>query len=330
MYAASAALLLAIWPAAADEQLARLRVEVSVEGFKRWQRGEEYADSRISETYHLLTQVRSSGEASEVNARDPNFLQQQIATAAQVQQSLREARARAGKEVPAAATTMEEYLAQQQKLAEDMQRAQAACQGDVGCMMNAAQTFGQQAAMLAYPPAADAPAPATDLDEAPAEARYLDFYGYEGCPGEIHIVINNTSEGATADVSGMVPFRQADTADYRGSGLNVSMQCLASGLVYDLKTQRIYTGGIGFPTPRGRYYYWDRLHGETVNEDTEVTTTAPVWEWVAGQLQQAAASGSASTTLPITGDASGDGAATDGSTLSGEARVAMTWSFELL
>jgi hypothetical protein len=329
-----AASMLASTTALADGPLARLTVDVTVEGTKAWKNGSDYSNSKISEQYHLVTHVQSSGEPSGVNTKDPHFAQQQLAKAAQVQQQVREAQARAGKPVPQAATTQEEYIAQQQKLAEEMQKGQAACGGDINCLMHLSQEYAQQSAMLSYPPAAGA-APTAGLDDAdaPEEERYLDYYGYEGCPGDIHIVINNTSEGATADVSGMVPFKQADTADYRGNDLNLKMQCLSSTLVYDLKAKKIYTDGIGHPAPRGSYRYWDSLHGETLNNDTDVTTTSIAWEWVANQLRIADASGSASTTLPITGENAGAapaGVGGDGSQVSGDITVSMKWNFEPL
>ncbi|QIB64996.1 hypothetical protein [Kineobactrum salinum] len=78
----------------------------------------------------------------------------------------------------------------------------------------------------------------------------------------------------------MVPFKQADTADYRGNERDLTMQCLGSTLVYDLKARKIYTDGIGHPGPRGSYRYWDSLHGETLNEEVDVPTTSIAWEWV--------------------------------------------------
>jgi len=328
------ALLFASGCAFAGDQLARLTIDVTVEGDRHWKNGSDFSDSKISEKYHLVTHVQTSGEPSSVNTKDPQFAQKQMAIAAQVQQQMREVQARAGQPVPKAAATQEDYVAQQQKLAEDMQKGQAACAGDINCLMRLSQEYAQQSAMIGYPPPAGAaPAASLDEEEAPGEERYLDYYGYEGCPGEIHIVINNTSKGATADVAGMVPFTQADTADYRGSDLNLKMQCLASTLVYDTREKKIYTDGIGHPAPRGSYRYWDRLHGETLTADTDVPTTAIAWEWVSQNLRVADATGRASTTLPIARENAGAapaGVGGEGSQVSGDIAVTMTWAFEPL
>ncbi len=332
---ATAALLLVVNSSAtAGEQLARLTVEVTVEGAKQWRDGSNYSNTTISEKYHLMTHVQASGEPTSVNTKDPHYAQQQMAKAGQVQQALREAQARAGAPVPKAAATEQEYIEQQKALAENMQKGQVACAGDMACLMKLSQEYAQQAAMQSYPPASGTPTAAVEQDDdTPEEERYLDYFGYEGCPGDIHIVINNTSEGATADVSGMVPFEQADTADYRGNDLNLKMQCLSSTLVYDMKAKKIYTDGIGHPAPRGSYRYWDRLHGETLNADTDVPTTAIAWEWVAGNLRLADAVGSASTTLPISQDNAGaapPGLSGEHSQVSGQLKVDMRWRFEPL
>lgn len=329
------ALLLISGSASAAEQLARLTIDVTVEGVRNWKSGQDHSNAKISEQYHLMTHVQASGEPSSVNTRDPQFAQQQMAEAARVQQRVREAQARAGMPVPKAAATQEEYMEQQKKLAEDMQKGQAACKGDMNCLVSLAQAYAQQSAMMSYPPVEGA-APAANLDDEEAaaeEERYLDYFGYEGCPGEIHIRINNISEGATADVAGMVPFKQADTADYRGNDHDLRMQCLGSTLVYDLKAHRIYTDGIGHPGARGSYRYWDSLHGETLNEEVDVPTTSIAWEWVAENLRIADASGSASTTLPVAGsnaDPAPAGVGGDGSQLSGQIKVSMKWNFEPL
>jgi hypothetical protein len=327
--AAIGALVLMSGSASAADQLARLTIDVTVEGVKNWQNGQDHSTSKISEQYHLMTHVQSSGEPSSVNTKAPDFAQQQMATAAQVQQKVREAQARAGKPVPKAAATQEEYMEQQKKLAEDMKKGHVACKGDMNCLMKLSQEYAQQSAMLGYPPA-EGTAPATNLgdeEEAPEEERYLSYSGYEGCPGDIHIRVNNTSEGATADVSGMVPFKQADTADYRGTEHDLMMQCLGSTLVYDLKEGKIYSDGIGHPGVRGSYYYWDSLHGETLNDEAEVIPTSSAWEWVANTLRIADASGSASTKLPIPGN---EGAGGESSQVSGEIKVNMKWKFEPL
>ncbi len=120
------ALVLMSGSASAADQLARLTIDVTVEGVKNWKNGQDYSNSKISEQYNLMTHVQSSGEPSSVNTKDPQFAQQQMAKAAQVQQKVREAQARAGKPVPKAAATQEEYIEQQKKLAEEVQKGQVA------------------------------------------------------------------------------------------------------------------------------------------------------------------------------------------------------------
>lgn len=317
-------------PSLAADQLARLTIDVTVEGAKSWKRGEEFSNSTISEQYHLVTHVQAFGEPSNVNTGDPLFAQKQMAMAAQVQQQVRAAHGGAGNAVPQAPATQEEYVAQQTKLAEDMQKRQVACNGDMNCLVKLAQDYAMQSSMLGYP-SADGASSMANIGEASDESedyRYLDYSGYETCPGEVRIRINNTSEGALADVAGMIPFTQADTADYTGSEMDLMMQCLVSTLVYDLKDNKIYSDGFGHPGPRGSYRHWDRLHGETLNEGVEVPTNSFAWAWVAETLKVADASGSASTTLPI--PEASEAPALDGSSISGSVNVSVNWRFEPL
>ncbi len=133
------ALVLVSGSASAAEQLARPTIDVTVEGVRNWKNGQDYSNAKIFEQYHLITHVKTAGEPSSVNTKDPQFAQQQMAEAARVQQKVREAQARAGKPVPKAAATAEEYMEQQKRLAEDMNKGQIACKGDMNCLMKLAQ-----------------------------------------------------------------------------------------------------------------------------------------------------------------------------------------------
>lgn len=324
----AAALCLAFCGCAqAADKLGRLTIDVKVEGAQSWQQSSDYSNSKISEQYRILTTVKSDGSLESVNLKDPKFAQQQMARAADVQQAVREARARSGKPAPRAPVTQQEYVAAQQRIGAEMQKAQAACKGDINCVMQVAQKFSDQMGQVPAPGIAAVAAPSGSEPE--EEERFMNFSGYEGCPGETHIRVNNTAEGATADVAGMVPFKQANTADYKGSELNRKMQCLGSNLVYDVKARRIYTDGIGHAAPRGIYRYWDQLHGETLNKDAEVITNSVAWDWVVKNLRIADAAGSASTTLP-TEKTPLVGATKEGSRVSGQVKVNLSWKFELL
>lgn len=306
----------------AGETLGRMTVEIDVQGAQSWKAGSDYGNTRIAEHYRIVTHVKSDGRPSTVNTIDPDYARKQMAKSAAVQRKVAEAQKRQGGTV-----TVPRTQAEQQAFAAKMQQEQAACGADTQCLM---------ALMTQYQPVLTAMSmqasgvseqdvDAVDLD-AEEEARFLDFFGYEGCPTQIEIRIDHKAEGAYADVAGMIPWSESYSADYHGNDTDRSMQCLNQQTVYDLKDRKIYTHGFGAPAPRGRSVRKDRLHGETVSENVEISGTSEALAWVAEQLRAAPASGSRTTTLPP--QRARGGVVTSGAQNSGEITVSLKWAFE--
>ena len=322
--AAFAAALALSLSAAAGEKIGRYTVDITVDGQGSWKRGNDWSKSTTRETYHVVTSVKSDGEPDSVNTKDPQYAQKQMAKAARVQAAVQKAQGRA----PAAAPpTQEAYVAQQKALAEQMQKAQVACKGDRSCLMQAAMQMSQQSAAIpppAMPGMPSAGSGAVDDPDAEEDNRYLNYFGYEGCPTQIAIKIDQRSQGAYADVSGMIPWTTTQTADTTGTDHDRMMQCLSATTVYDFKSKTIFTDGFGTPGVRGRYHSKDKLQGETVNDNAEIGGSKEALEWVANLLRQAPASGSKSTVLkPREAGKGSDGAVTDG-----QIKVSVTWRFD--
>ncbi len=325
--AAAAALVLSASSHAvvAAEKIGRYTVDITVEGQGSWKRGNDWTQSTTRETYHIVTSVKSTGEADSVNTKDPQYAQKQMAKAARVQAAVQKAQGR----TPAAAPpTQEAYVAQQKALAEQMQKAQVACKGNQTCLMQAAMQMSQQSAAIPQPampgmPPAGADAVQGEEDEE-EDNRFLSYFGYEGCPTQIAIKIDQRSEGAYADVAGMIPWTTTQTADTKGTDHDRMMQCLAATTVYDLKSRTIFTDGFGTPGIRGRYYSKDKLQGETVNDNAEINGNKEALEWVSQLLRQAPASGSKSTVLKPREAGKGS----DGSVTEGQIKVSVTWRFD--
>lgn len=323
---ALACLLVATAPHAAAGQLGRLTVEISVEGAQSWKAGNDYGNAKISERYRVVTHVKSEGELSSVNVIDPDYARKQLAKAAAVQHRVAQAQGQSG-----AAVTAPKTPADQQAFAAKMQKEQAACGSDAQCLMALMSKYQPVLTAMSMQasgvPAADVDA--VDLD-AEDEARFLDFFGYEGCPTEIEMHIDNHADGAYADVGGMVPWKESYVADDRGTDIARKMQCLSQQTVYDVKDRKIYTHGFGLPTPHGRHTYWDRLHGDRMfgdaPKDTEISVNSEALSWVAEQLRLAPASGTRSTTL--TPERARGGVVTAGATNSGAIKVSLKWNFE--
>lgn len=306
----------------AAEKIGRYTVDITVDGQQSWRNGSDWSKSTTRETYHIVTSVKSDGEPDSVNTKDPQFAQKQMAKAARVQAAVQKAQ---GRSPAAAPPTQEAYIAQQKALAEQMQKAQVACKGNQSCLVQAAMQMSQQSAAIPQPgmPIASAADDAAE-NESEDDARFLNYFGYEGCPTQIAIKVEQRSEGAYADVAGMIPWTTTQTADSKGTDHDRMMQCLAATTVYDFKSKTIFTDGFGTPGLRGRYHSKDKLQGETVNDNAEINGSKEALEWVSQLLRQAPASGSKSTVLkPREAGKGSDGATTDG-----QIKVSVTWRFE--
>lgn len=316
--------------ALAAEKLGRWTVEIEVEGAQQWKAGSDYGNAKISQRYRIVTHVKAQGDPTSVDTLDPHYAQKQMAMAMAVQKRVAEAQGRSGTAAPAVPRTP----AEQQAFAAKMQQEQQACGTDTRCLMDLATKYTpvmNAIAMQSMADAAGASAADAEVDlEAEEEERFLDYFGYEGCPTEISIRIDDSAEGAYADVGGMVPWKESSKADYAGSDIDRKMQCLNLQTVYDIGSREIRTHGIGVPAAVGRHTYWDRLHGDGMlgdaGKDTQISGNGEALAWVAQQLRHAPASGSRNITLVPT-QARG-GTVTGGATTTGKIDVTLRWKFE--
>ena len=323
----AAALLVAFFllpiagPAGAAEKSGRLTVHIEVQGAQSWKAARDYGSARIAERYRFVIPLVSDGEPSSVNPVDPGYAAAQIGKAAQVQ---REAMKRQGAVPPPPAATLEDAMARQQALLAEAEQERAACKDDMNCLMQLAMRLAQQSTVTAYPGAAGDAAAATDADE---EERFLHYAGHPDCAGEIDIRVDNVSEGAYADVGGMVPFTDTKEARYAGNEIERSSLCLSQQLVYDVKEDRIFMPAFTFAAARGLHRRTERWQLRTSTADVEVGGFAEMQQWVAGQLRRAAASGSGSVVLPSP-DRPLVGMATAGAAFEGGIEVRLRWRFE--
>lgn len=312
--------------ALAAEQIGRMQVEVNVEGTQTWKDVQDYGTTKVSEHYRIVTHVKSDGEADSVNTKAPDYAEKMMAQATAVQRRVQQVQGRPAAPVP---KTQQEYLASQQALGEQVQKAQAACKGDMNCLVQLAQRYAQQSAAIAYPvPTQMGVSDETLLsDPMPEDYRYLSYFGYEGCPTEIQARIDNSGSGAMADVQGMVPFTYKMQAETRGTDLDRKMMCLSRNTVYDTRERKIYTDGFGVPVIRGLYLYTEAGRERVRDPDEEFSGNAEALDWVSRQLRTAPASGTLTTRLPAPARAL-VGTATAGAKFSGELQVTLTWKFE--
>jgi hypothetical protein len=320
LHGAATAMLLSAAGAGAAERTGRMTVEIRIEGQQSWAAQQDHGTARISEYYRVVTHVKSDGQLNTVNVLDPEFAHKQIARAAAVQKRVAQAQQRSG----VAAPTVPRTPAEQATFMAQMQQEQQACGADVQCLMSLSAKYAPVMNAMAMQALPQGAGDDVDLD-AEEEARYYDYFGYDGCPTTIEMRVDFRAEGAYADVGGMVPWKQTYSADDRGNDMQRSMQCLSQQTVFDVRDGRIHTLGFGPPMPHGRRVHWDRLHGETVS-DGEIPVTGEALAWVAEQLRHAPAKGQRSAT--ITPERARGGVVTSGASHDGSIRVDLSWSFE--
>lgn len=265
------------------EKRLRLTVELSVEGDSRWQHAGDSSKSRTQRQYRLVTYLRSDGELQEFNTKDPQYAQQMMDRAAQVQARVAKAQ---GRQAPQAMTM--------QQMAERAQQLKAGCGENRDCLMRAAMELSTVRVL----PAGAAATPLVDTLDTPPELRYLSYHGFDGCGAQFHEVVNDQAEGQYADVQGPVPWRSTSKAEGGLKPDALRLLCLNHSLVLDTKTQTFTTDtGLFVPETSGRHTRTER--GRTETHEGEMQAIAKVGNWLAERTRQAPRSGKASVSLPV-------------------------------
>lgn len=312
-----AAFVAAAAPALAAERRARLVVDVKVVGsYSVAGAGQEKESGNFANTYHLATVMKSDGEASAVNTKDPRYAEQMMGQAAAIQKRVAEAEHH---EAPAAKMSPEEA----QKI---LREKQGACKGDQGCLMQVAiettrmmnhVDFGAGAApVTSNAGTAPAPAPVSGDD------RFLTYLGFDRCGATTRVTADFAVTGQYDDVQGPVPYSSSLKGDAAGDANQLALLCNTTNLVLDLKSHTFFTDGLGAPVATGTKRVTDRGH---MLEGPANLWQSPGWEWVSEQLRQAPVEGQRSTTLPLT---QMPGGVRIVGKLTGEVKIDLTWKLE--
>jgi len=297
--------------AMAEGQRARLSVNITVDGSESViGSGSDSTKGEFHESYALVTYLKSSGDPSDINTKDPQYAQNMMARAAAVQQKVREVQEKQGKSVPKMTP---------EQLAQYMQKKQVECKGDQSCLIALATEAGQLSANIDY---GVAPAQLPDEDSEP-ELRYQMYVGYDDCGATSNVKVDSVTNGNLADVGGNVPYSVKQTADYHSDPNELRLICNVNNLVFDTKTATFFgDGAIGAQVKGVRI---ETMRGNTTRSEGEVMTHGEAIDWASQQLRQAPASGERSTVLKLTLNQSH---AMHSGKYSGEARVKISWRFE--
>lgn len=296
------------------EDIARLTVELKVAGTEQL-RGSgvssDHAEGRFNDSYRLSVTTRSSGELGNVNVKDPQFAEKMMQQAAVVQRQAQRGRPQQPATPPLTQEQLEERAA----------AGQAACQGDINCLMKLAEELQAEAAAILAPAG-----PPEDVIGAYEEDdyRFLDYAGFAECDATILVRIDRMLSGEYADVQGMVPYRLRLTANHSGDELQRQMTCLGASLVVDVEDQVFYTDGLAMPEATGMHVRELRGRAAETSED-RIPLQAEISEWVAAQLRRAPLSGLQRATLPL--GQSPSGAISTGD-YHAQAEVELRWNLE--
>ncbi len=305
--------------ARAGEKRAKLEVHVKVDGsYSVAGKGGEQETGEYHDAYELITYVKTDGDLTTVNTKDPAYGQKTMARAAAAQQRVAEAQ---GHAAPVKKMTPQEL----QTL---LKKKQADCNGDQSCLMKVAMEASQLMANVdfgaapgAAPPAADPPGTGGDPLE-DEEPRYLTYFGFENCGASTHVTIDRKVSGSYDDVQGTVPYSSSEKADYHADPTQLRVICNVQNLVLDVKTHTLYTDGLAAPTAESASQTTDR--GQTT-ESRGSGWKDPGWDWVSEQLRQAPTSGQRGTTIDLS---NGKGASRIQGKTTGQAKVELSWKFE--
>ncbi len=307
-------------PAWAGEELARLTVELKVDGTERRgpAEGGDHAEGEFHDVYRFTFTTRSEGDLNEVNMKDPESVAQTVQRGAALQQRVQ------GMQPPPASPPVSPEELEARAVA-----GQEACQGDMACLMKLAQELSAQT-MAMQGQAYGAPQPGAGGwegdEEAEADLRYLEYYPYDGCESDARITVDRKVTGAYSDIQGLVPYSVTRIADHRADAHMRQFVCYLGSVVVDVKEETFYTDGLSALEAPGTEVREYRGR-PTERRSTTMTLQSEIAEWMQAELRKAPLSGRRDTTITLTRDESGAFPVGD---YSGSADVELTWRFERL
>src|SRR3954470_22952767 len=161
----------------AAERKARLTIDVQVTGDETWRgTGSDQAKVKFSQHLSMTTFVRTDGEPSDFNPKDPNYAEQQMQKSAKVSQAVQ------------GNSKSKPPLKTQEEMQAYVEEHARACNGDTNCLMKLSNEAAQWGAQLN----GEAPAQASNgsEDEA-AEGQFLQYFGFSKCGATIRVQVDD-------------------------------------------------------------------------------------------------------------------------------------------
>jgi len=293
---------------------------VTVNGSQTWRAGVQHTEGTMAQEFTLSTHLRSDGVLYGDNLLDPDLKarlvikQQYLARRGLIRlKALNEGR------LP---HTAEELAALSAKL----QAAAPGCQRDAHCDDD--DTVEQMAALDALRDNR-----AEDLEAliaAPASgdaARWLYFFGYAGCPTQIHIRSETHIAGERAynhARTHLVPWSLDRSADTPGSAADQAGLCRRYVATVDVRSGEICLENFYLPSPPGHTHLVRHNHVE--DRDEELSIPPELLAWTNAKLQRPGEALQAADTLPANAPLDQDYTVLGNFT--GALKVTLSWSFK--
>jgi hypothetical protein len=299
-------------PADAATKRARLTVKVDVEGSEKVVgNGSDQASAKFREGYTIVTVVESTGELAQYNTKDPDYAQKMMGLSQGVHAQVNAAQGKA----PVKKMTQAEIQAY-------VQKKQAECGADQGCLMKLAYEAQDLMANMNTGGATAAGNPGAYTGDEPE--RYLDYFGFDKCGATGSYYVDRTTQGTYGDVQGAVPYTVVDKADYKSNPVEAALICNSTTLVVDSQDNSFWMDSLAALAPRGTSTKTEG-GGKPEVSSGEAAMHGEYQEWVLRQLRHAPRAGTKTTTLKL---AVGPSAALSSGKYSGQANVTLTWKLE--
>jgi hypothetical protein len=305
-------LILASTSAEAATKRARLTVKVDVEGTEKVVgNGSDQASAKFREGYTIVTVVESTGELAQYNTKDPQYAQKMMGLSQGVHAKVNAAQGKA----PVKKMTQAEIQAY-------VQKKQAECGADQGCLMKLAYEAQDLMANMNTGGATAAGNPEAYTGDEPE--RYLDYFGFDKCGATGSYYVDRTTQGTYGDVQGAVPYTIVDKADYKSNPVEADLICNSTTLVIDSQDNSFWMDSLAGLAPRGTSTKTEGGHKPEVSSG-EAAMHGEYQEWVLQQLRHVPRAGTKTTSMKLV---VGPSAALSSGKYSGQANVTLTWKLE--
>jgi hypothetical protein len=298
----------------------RLELSLDIEGQQDWHNGLQWSKATTRQHYELATTLRSDGVLRGANLLDLD-MDRRLAIKQEYlrRQGLEEAKRANGGSIPLPKTDEDK-----KRLSDQVQLEMFNCKGDPDCMYAVVRRYSAVLATAGTPGApADNGAGATLLD---GPGRFLFFFGYDGCPNQMHSTQATHTEGARAydrARKNLVPFTSERNGDSTGNAADRKSLCWRYTAVIDTQDNKLFLDNVYLPSAHGSTIFTERGSPQTQEEDLPPLSEA--MSWASQSLRQADASGATTATVNLSQPL--DGNATVLGTFEGTAKLRLKWSF---